>query len=612
MSATFTMLPVGDIVFDSQQPRKFFDELAMKELTESVREIGILQPILVRPGATIRDNGKDRKAYIIISGERRYRAAFAAELTEVPCVIREGLSDQEILEIQITENLQRKDVNPMEEGVAFEQLRRTYSAEEIAHRVGKSAQYVAQRISLTNLTDAWQQIMFDGKITLTLAYKLARIAPEVQNEAYKECVSNGKIEYEWKLHRVLDEDDHNLDSAIFSTEDEELYPEAGPCGSCRYNSANDNLLFPDLNQKRICHNSACWAIKSQRAYKVTLEEKVSDPNMVFVSACYSPDKEEKAKIQAAEELGVKVLGYGDYEVIEEPTPVGTLEEFLAKEKEESDWDEWDAAEQKEAMNDWREEYSRQKDEYVEDKALYDRDIQDAVKAFVVAGDRWNAKEGSIVYIKPKKGKSEHFAAAQVNGNPELEQVKLEIASIEQKRKRNQELDREKVFKLISEELKKEDGSFLSQKGILAGTEHEALILAMVVSSYRCKETVSQELNKGYDYNCSGLYEDLRNYGDIQKLLSIVARSFILDKLNSAVEVDPKRHDKAAALYHIAIQYFPGTVEQMEMEQKQKAEKREKNVQARLDALNTKLKELKASQPKADTDASGKKAKAKKK
>jgi ParB family transcriptional regulator, chromosome partitioning protein len=606
MSATFMMLPVDDIVFDSKQPRKFFDELAMRELTESVKEIGILQPIIVRPGVSIGTGHKQpqRPGYMVISGERRLRAAYAAELTEVPVVIREGLSDQEILEIQITENLQRKDVNPMEEGIAFEQLKRTYTIEEIAHRVGKSAQYVAQRISLTNLTDGWQQIMFDGKITLTQAYKLARISPEVQNEAYKEAIDKDGDVREYSLDSMIDLEDHNLDSATFQTEDEDLYPEAGPCGSCRYNSANDNLLFPDLNKKRICHNSACWTIKSSRAYKVTLEEIVSDPNMVFVHACYSPDKEEKAKIKAAEELGVKVLGHGDYEILKEPTAVGTLEEYLAEQKKEFDWDEMDAEEQKEALRDWKDEYASEKEDYEEEKAEYDRDIQDAVKAFVVAGDSWNGKEGSIVYIKPKKGKSSQIAAAQAKGNPELEQVREEIARIKEKQSRNVELDREKIQANVNGLFNEE---FMDDETPLSEVEENALICAMCEKSYKARHYVTELMGKVFS-NSENLYDAVKKSRGILTLGN-VSRVFIVDMINSNL-LDPKRWAHAAAILDVATTRWPRAVGEFTLEQKNKANKRDTNLKSRLDALIAKKEALEVEVIREQNIENGKKAQAK--
>jgi ParB family chromosome partitioning protein len=110
----FKTILLDDIHPDPNQPRKYYDALAMEELTQSVKEKGVLQPVLIRPNG----NG-----YILVCGERRYRASKEAGLTDIPAVIRQ-LTDDEALELQIIENLQRKDVNPMEEGTAFQNAQR--------------------------------------------------------------------------------------------------------------------------------------------------------------------------------------------------------------------------------------------------------------------------------------------------------------------------------------------------------------------------------------------------------------------------------------------------------------------------------------------------------
>ena len=120
---------IKDIHPDPNQPRRFYDEQAMDELTESIKDSGVIQPIVIRP------NGK---GYIIVCGERRYRAALSVnaafkDRNTIPAVIR-NLSDEEALQLQIVENLQRKDVHPMEEAVAFKSLleKKQWSVNEIA------------------------------------------------------------------------------------------------------------------------------------------------------------------------------------------------------------------------------------------------------------------------------------------------------------------------------------------------------------------------------------------------------------------------------------------------------------------------------------------------
>ncbi len=611
MNATLTDLPLENIWPDNKQPRKFFDQKAMDELVESVKQQGILQPIMVRPSGTILfpKEREGQREYRIVCGERRLRAAEAAGLTEIPCVVRD-LSDDEVLEIQIVENLQRKDVNPMEEAIAFSRLRDRWDLGEIAHRVGKSAQYVAQRISLTNLVDGWQKILFEGKITLSVAYKLARMAPKIQEQAYKECVDkrDGEI-IDWKLNETVDDNDHDLDSATFKTEDPDLYPEAGACGSCQYNSAANQLLFPDLNKKRICHNPACYLTKTERAYKINLEAKAQEADVVFVQTVYGDhDKKAMAKIKAAESLGVKVLSNDDFEVVKAPEQVQPWEEWLEESKDQYDYEDMDEAEKKKFLAEQKEEYDEVVSEYQSDMVDFEEKVKQAQKAFVVAGDSWRGKEGQEIYIVPKKGKGKAVAAAAAKDptSAELASIDEEIAGIEQRRARNRELDREKVFVELAKKLRDPDGSFLTSKEYLTGAELPALILAMA-QSWPVERALEQATGKDYDRDHVALLNDLEEAKDISKTLAFAARHFILDKLNSAQEIDPEKYGKASALMALAIQYMPTTVEQLEMEQNEKASKREANIDKRVSALLEKKAALQEEATRAANEAAAKKA-----
>jgi len=140
------------------QPRKIFDEEAIEELKQSVIEHGILQPLIVR--ATI-------KGYEIVVGERRYRAAKAAGLTKVPVIVRE-LSEQQMMEFAILENLQREDLTPIEEASAYQLLieKLKVTQEELAKRLGKSRPHIANHIRLLSLPQKIQELISEGKISM--------------------------------------------------------------------------------------------------------------------------------------------------------------------------------------------------------------------------------------------------------------------------------------------------------------------------------------------------------------------------------------------------------------------------------------------------------------
>lgn len=152
-----TMLKVSLIEPNREQPRKNFDEEALEELAESIRQYGVLQPILVTP------NGK---RYTIVAGERRWRAAKLAKVKEVPVVIRE-FSKQEVMEIALIENIQREDLNPIEEAKAYMKLLQEFNMkqEELASKISKSRTAIANRMRLLKLPEEVQEMLINGCIS---------------------------------------------------------------------------------------------------------------------------------------------------------------------------------------------------------------------------------------------------------------------------------------------------------------------------------------------------------------------------------------------------------------------------------------------------------------
>ena len=171
-------LELDKVFANPEQPRKHFDEDKLTDLTESIKEHGVLQPILV----TVRDD-----KYMIIAGERRYRAAKAAGLTVIPALIRE-LSDEQVMEIALIENVQRDDLSPIEEARAYDMLqsRFGYTQERLAQRMGKSRSAIANNLRLLALPADVQQMVEDGKLTVGHVRPLLSInVPEWQSEEWQ-------------------------------------------------------------------------------------------------------------------------------------------------------------------------------------------------------------------------------------------------------------------------------------------------------------------------------------------------------------------------------------------------------------------------------------------
>lgn len=165
---------ISEVEPNREQPRKNFDEDGLIELADSIRQFGILQPILVK---------KKEEYYEIIAGERRWRAAKLAGLKEVPVIVKE-FSDQEVVEISLIENIQRESLNPIEEAVAFKRLMEEFHLhqDEIAERVSKSRTAVTNSMRLLKLDDRVQQMVIDEMITT--GHARALLAIEDKDEQY--------------------------------------------------------------------------------------------------------------------------------------------------------------------------------------------------------------------------------------------------------------------------------------------------------------------------------------------------------------------------------------------------------------------------------------------
>jgi len=260
--ADFRMIPLGELRESALNPRKHFDPARLEELTTSVRTHGVRTPLLVRP------NGK---GYEIGAGHRRFRAAAAAGLAEVPAVVR-AMPDPEFLELLTFENLQREDVHPLEEAEGYRQLLNSkggYDAAKIAERVGKSVKYVYDRIKLLSLSKAAQAEFRDGRITAGHAILLARLTPKDQE-------------------RVMDLDHGGLwqdQSLLFHPEQDEAFDEhdhfkpvsvrelqAWIDGHVRLEAAEaDPMLFPELVQ-----TVAAAKEESEKVVRITHEDMTPD------------------------------------------------------------------------------------------------------------------------------------------------------------------------------------------------------------------------------------------------------------------------------------------------------------------------------------------------
>lgn len=160
-------VPLTELRVNPYQPRKTFNEESLRELADSIKEHGVIQPIIVK---------KSIKGYEIVAGERRYRASKLAGKTTIPCIIREFTDDQ-MMEIAVLENLQREDLNAIEEAQGFDMLMRNLhlTQDELSKKIGKSRSYITNSLGLLSLPESVQKDVKEGKISPSHARTLSKI-----------------------------------------------------------------------------------------------------------------------------------------------------------------------------------------------------------------------------------------------------------------------------------------------------------------------------------------------------------------------------------------------------------------------------------------------------
>ena len=244
-----TMVALADIQPSGFNPRKHFDETSLYELADSIKQQGVLQPITVRPV-----DGTDR--YGIVFGERRYRASVIAGRDEIPAIVTE-LSDEEAEEMAITENLQRKDVTPVEEAAAYQRLIESgrHTVQTLAQLFGKNENYIRTRLKFTALIPEIAALLDADEITISVAAEICRYGEDIQREVYEKHLQDEGTYNSWRGLKAADvarriEQNFTTDLQYYRFDKTE-------CATCAHNT-NNLLLFRDGGCGH-CANRTCLA-----------------------------------------------------------------------------------------------------------------------------------------------------------------------------------------------------------------------------------------------------------------------------------------------------------------------------------------------------------------
>lgn len=535
----FKTIAIVDIKPDPNQPRKIYDEAAMAELTESIKEKGILQPILIRPNG----NG-----YLLVCGERRYRAGKEAGLTEMPAVIRK-LTDDEALELQIIENLQRKDVHPMEEAVAFKSMldnkNKAYTIADIAAKVHKTEAYISQRLSLNSLIPELQKEFLTGKFLTGHAILFSRLSAEDQKLCQKDCKEWGeKGEYrsvknaqEFISRNIM----RVLSSAPFKKDDATLNPAMGPCTTCPFRSGNNPTLFAEVKETDRCFKPACFNLKNENWAIRKVESLLVEEPEIFLLA-NGHDKILTAIATKAKEFGVKIMkSYDDFSTYGKgPT----------------------------------------------------------VKGFWVNGNQLGQVEK--IYLSKQDSSKKNGASAAAPGKASNSLIDSEIDGIKQRTKRAAELDDEKVWMRIHKEIIID--KLLVNENTLSKVDTASVVYAMAKNAgYSGSDKIKKIFGGGTDKQVAK-----KMMTATPKQFNQACRLFVLMVVDSTTGSHTTSPGQGL-LKLVAEQYHKEKITAIELEQKERRIKREDRAAQRIKALQEQKKVAEKPKPTKNAKSANKKA-----
>lgn len=502
-------------------------EEAVGELAASIKEKGLLQPILLRASG----NG----GFILVAGERRFRACLSLGLTEIPAYVKQ-MSEEEAFELQLTENLQRKDVHPMKEAKAYHHLSGSgkYSTQELALRFGKSETYVLQRLRLMSLLPEIRKDFEAGDLNLAQALVIARMETADQKELLENCKnSEGYLASKRNYYQSAQELENyiaenitrELKSAPWDLSDAQLVAKAGPCSTCGKRSGAQAVLFADIKEKDRCFDSACFKTKLNACVLLKIKKLVEDkPDTVFLQA----------------------KGWG----VEEPTK--EVVKYLAAEK------------------------IKPLDSGSYDTTSYGNRSK-AIKGFYINGDK--AGHFATVYVAVTTAKTVKPDQPQ---EETLEDIQASIDRIQARTKQAAEMDDAKVYERILEAMSKDD--------ILAKDNREATPAEYGLLAWMVYEHLGYEKKELFEKHFK-LHLEQKEEKRADAFQNLPALKVLQMVRNYAAEATPKDHDHddATGLLITRIAEDWGIpVEQFRKEQAEERAKREARAKERIKELKAKL------------------------
>ena len=482
--AEYGLIRTSYIEFSPLNYRKYFSEDSLNAFAAELKQHGMISPVTLR----LRTDGK----YELVAGERRLRAARIAGLEAIPSAIV-TLSDEQVIEIQLAENIQRENPHPMQEAQGIGQLQQQgKTIEEIAARLGKSKQFVYARLKLLLLTESFQEMLLADAITLNEAFKISSLSAESQTDFFKEHCTK------WKKDKTFNLDDldwyltqyrYDLKKAPFNIKDKALVAEAGACTNCPSNSGSLKTLFPELAKQAVCSNKQCYNNKCQIHFLNLLATNIDayQPTaLIYFNQINEQQEKMLQLIPAAAEL--PRYNYPEITTIQKPeTP--DKEDYSYGEEEELD----------------EQEFNQAMDDYYTQLESYNLHVKSGHYQVALLIDN---KTFAPVYFnleKPKQTGSrqqtisaKEVQAAIKEGTVTTDILLAEIERLKEKENRSEQLDKEKVHLTIHSQFTETVNKPENNKSLTEADKIVARLIIFQSLNYNSRKQVAENLFSAKD------------------------------------------------------------------------------------------------------------------
>ena len=561
-------LNIEKVIPDPMQPRKTFNELLLKELSESIEKHGVLQPITVR---------KSEKEYIIVMGERRYRASKLAGKETVPCIVRDYESNA-ILEIQIIENLQRQDVEPTEEADAIAYLSEKYSASEIAKRLGRSDNFIRQRLKLAGLIEGFKVFVRNDEMTISLGVGVALFEPEEQQMMLE---TMGEEFSAHQINRMIKNQTYDLEKAPFDVEDSTLVAKAGECTMCPFNAANQGNLFGE--GKMVCTKASCFESKKNKSF-LNLIETSKKENVLLIPEIrkyWADDERNQLVISQLEKNGLKVYLLDDVGLIEKP--IQPTLETIKEEYRNYDYSE----------DELKDEFDEATKTYNEELEKYNSAKGNGFKnGIVFHPESYLHKEVFLKLIEKSEDESEVHSVPLSNRKMDACTPDEQIIKINEREIRKKQIENNRQFEEVVTMIR--ETNYIETKKTLSVDE----MVAFSISLY--ENNVDYFSQQKY---FSGLLDDTSKMTKVEiiqnfkeKFKKEIFHKLIRYILTKQVHFGESNHTNNLtnmSFYNAILGYHKTKITDIEKEYIERRDIREERLKARIEILEKEIKELKA-------------------